>query len=270
VTDEVEQSAARVGPPAPDDPEIDARKWFADHYHEAAAQVVAFLAGDEISLEGKLVADIGCGDGIIDLGVFHRGDPQMLVGYDIREIDLDALATAAKAAGVNRLPPTDRFSFMVSEPDRIPAPNDTFDVAFSWSSFEHISNPVTMLREIRRILKPAGVLFLQIWPLYFSQHGGHLWQSIPEPFPHLRHPVHILERRIGGRRGTDRSRDAIDELRSLNKLTLDDLQRALLAAGMRATKVELQAETFHVPEAVAHHSLSDLAISGVKLLAVSN
>jgi SAM-dependent methyltransferase len=268
MTRDVEQTVPRVRPPAPDDPEIDARKWFDEHYHDAAGQIVAFLQGDEIPLEGASIADIGCGDGIIDLGVFHRADPQLLVGYDVREVDIHALNLAAQAAGIPELPPDDRFAFVVSEQEHLPAPNDTFDVAISWSTFEHVNRPVAMLREIRRILKPGGVLFLQIWPLYFSQHGGHLWQSISEPFPHLQHPPHILERRIGGRHGTDRSRDAIDELRSLNRLTLDDLQRALLAAGLRPTKVELQAETFHVPEAVAHHSLSDLAVSGVKLLAV--
>lgn len=245
-----------------------ATRWFKEHFEDAADEILGFLSGDGILLEGRRVADIGCGDGIIDLGVYHRADPQLLVGYDLREVDIHALDRAAKAAGIGQLPSAEHFSFMVSEEDRIPAPNDTFDVAISWSSFEHVSRPVAMLREIRRILKPSGVLFLQIWPLYFSQHGGHLWQSISEPFPHLQHPPHILERRIGGRHGTDRSRDAIDELRSLNRLTLDDLHRSLLAAGMRPSKVELQAETFHVPEAVAHHSLSDLAVSGVKLLAV--
>ena len=267
MTQDVDQTDARVRPPAPDDPEIDARKWFDEHYHDAAGQIVAFLQGDEIRLEGASIADIGCGDGIIDLGVFHRADPQLLVGYDVRAIDIHALDLAARAAGISELPPNDRFGFMQCEEEKLPVPNDMFDVAISWSTFEHVSRPVAMLREIRRVLKPSGVLFLQIWPLYFSQHGGHLWQSISEPFPHLQHPQHILERRISGH-GTDRSRDAIDELRSLNRLTLDDLQRALLVAGLRPTKVELQAETFHIPEAVAHHSLSDLAVSGVKLLAV--
>jgi len=264
----VGEDVPRVGPPAPDDPEIDARKWFDEHYNDAAEQIIDFLRGDDISLEGKWVADIGCGDGIIDLGVFHRAEPEKLVGYDLRLVDLPALTAAARAAGIDELPPIERFGFMMSEPDDIPAPNDTFDFAFSWSSFEHVSQPAPMLREIRRVLKPSGILFLQIWPLYYSQHGGHLWQSMPEPFPHLQYPPHIIERRIGGRHGTDRSRDAIDEFRSLNRLTLDDLQRALGSAGMRPTKVEVQAETFHVPAPVAHLSLSDLAISGVKLLAV--
>jgi SAM-dependent methyltransferase len=268
VTPDLEAAEDVVRPPAPDDPETDARTWFHEHYHEAAEQVVEFLAGDDISLEGRRVADVGCGDGILDLGVFHRGDPQLLVGYDVRRVDVEALRAAAQAAGIEELPDESRLSFVVSEEDRLPVGDRSFEIVFSWSTFEHVRRPVQMLREIRRVLDPQGVLFLQIWPLYYSQHGGHLWQSIPEPFPHLDLPHHVVERRIVGRHGTDRSRDAIDEFRSLNRMTLDDLQRALLAARLRPVKVELQSETFRVPENVSHVSLSDLAISGIKLLAV--
>jgi SAM-dependent methyltransferase len=170
---------------------------------------------------------------------------------------------------VQALPAPDRLTFVTSEPDAIPAPNDTFDVVFSWSTFEHVSKPVAMLREIKRILKPSGVFFLQIWPLYYSEHGGHLWQLIPEPFPQLQMPPYAIERRIQGRLGTDRSRDALDEFRSLNRMTLDDLQRALLAAGLRPAKVELMSQVFHVPQPLAHFSLSALAVAGVKMLVVA-
>lgn len=254
--------------PRLDDPEFDPRRWFDEHYRDAAEAVVDFLAGDNISLTGKTVADIGCGDGIIDLGVFHRSDPALLVGYDLRPVDGEALGRTAREAGIDSLPPADRLSFALSEPEHLPSPPSTFDVAFSWSTFEHVSQPITMFREVRRILKPDGVFFLQIWPLYYSEHGGHLWQSIREPFPHLAMPHHVVERRLKGRRGTDRRRSGVDEFRSLNRMTLDDLQRALLAAGMRPTKVEVMSETLHVPDSIAHMALSQLLVSGVKLLAV--
>lgn len=50
-----------------------------------------------------------------------------------------------------------------------------YDVVVTWSALEHVAEPVSMLREIRRILRPGGVLFLQLWPFYYSDRGSHLW-----------------------------------------------------------------------------------------------
>ena len=253
-----------LGVPSSHDPEA----WFRDHFDQAAGEIIGFLAGDGIDLAGKRVADIGCGDGIIDAGVFTKARPEMLVGYDTRPVDVDGLQRVVEAHGVHELPYGEYLSFVQSEPAHVPAPPDTFDAVFSWSAFEHVSEPATMFREIGRIMKPDGVFFLQVWPLFHSFHGGHLWLSVPEPFAHLRQAPHELEARLEGRPATDPTRPAVDEFRSLNRLTLDDLQRGLMLAGLRPTKVKPIAEAFHVPAEVAHHPLSLMAVSGVELIAV--
>jgi hypothetical protein len=53
----------------------------------------------------------------------------------------------------------------------------------------------------------------------------------------------------------------------LNRVSLDDLQRAMLAAQLRVGKLEIQSECVHIPPQLARRSLSLLGISGVKLLA---
>jgi hypothetical protein len=60
----------------------------------------------------------------------------------------------------------------------------------------------------------------------------------------------------------------LDEFRLLNRITIDDLHRSVLAAGMEVRKVELLGGATHVPAAANRYSLSHLAIGGVKLLAV--
>ncbi len=242
--------------------------WFREHFDGAAGQVLQFLGDAGRSLEGMTVADIGSGDGIIDLGLVMHGRPAKLVGYDLRATDVDALARAAQAAGVaDELPP--ELSFMVSEPTHIPAEDDMFDFAVTWSVFEHVSAPEQMFHEIHRVLKPEGVLFLQLWPFYFSEHGGHLWPHYEEPFPHLLHADEEVRGHVKGRRATDATRgDAVEEYDSLNRVTLDDLQRAMLSAGLVVTKLELVSDTVHIPRELAHLPLSSLGIGGVKLLAV--
>jgi SAM-dependent methyltransferase len=244
----------------------DAVRWWHDHFERAAATVVDFLESDAITLEGKVIADVGCGDGIIDLGVLLKGKPAKLVGYDLQPVDVDALLRAAEAAGVlDELP--SRLSFAVSDDRHVPAPDDTFDIAFSWSTFEHVSHPVVMLREIARILKPGGVLFLQLWPFFLSEHGGHLWPHYDVGFAHLLKNHEELLEEIMSRRGTDPSRPADDEYRSLNRLTLDGLQRATLVAGLRPRKLRLMTETVHVPDELAHLPFADLGVGGIELLA---
>jgi SAM-dependent methyltransferase len=249
--------------------EHDPVRWWSEHYEGAAGQVIDFLGGDDIDLADKTIADVGSGDGIIDLGIVHRASPAKLVGYDVRVTDVDALRRSADAAGIEApFPDDEQLAFVESGVDRIPAPNESFDLVYSWSVFEHVSQPVAMLTEVRRILKPDGCLFLQIWPLFGSRHGGHAWMSIEEPFAHLSRTPFEMRETLRGRQGTDPTRTADDEFESLNRLTLDQLQRALLVSHLRITKVQLIVETSHIPLELAHQPLADTAVSGIKLLAV--
>ena len=238
--------------------------WFREHFEDAAQQVLSFLDGP---IEGKAVADVGCGDGITDLGLVLKGQPSSLVGFDLRQTDVEALRRAGSAAGViEDLPP--ELSFASSEAQHVPAADDSFDVVVTWSVFEHVTQPVTMLKEIERILKPEGVLFLQLWPLFYSEHGGHLWPHYENSFPHLLHNDADIRDHLRGRRGTDPDRDAVDEYDSLNRITLEQLHNALLVAGLVVTKLELLTQPFHIPRELTHLPLSLVGIGGVKLLAV--
>ncbi len=170
------ENAGGVDAPMPQpDTAVDrsADQWFWDHYEWAAHQVLAFLAEDEIRLASLEVADVGCGDGIIDLGLVHHGHPHRLVGFDVNPVREDLLLERASAAQVgDELPAA--LEFAVCDSTKLPAADDAFDVVVTWSAFEHIDDPATVLAEIRRVLRPDGVLFLQLWPFYHSQHGAHL------------------------------------------------------------------------------------------------
>jgi SAM-dependent methyltransferase len=242
-------------------------RWFTEHFDEAADEILDFLGGDGISLERRRVADVGCGDGIIDLGVALKGRPSELVGYDVVDVDTDALVRAARAAGVADALP-DCLRFERSDPVSIPAPDAHFDVVLSWSVFEHVDDPVRLIGDIRRVIKPEGCFFLQLWPFFGSEHGGHLWPHYDGLFPHhLRRDEEIL-REVEGRQATDPRRSAEDEYRSLNRITLDDLHRALLLNRFVVAKLRLLTQTVHIPRQLTHRALTDLGVGGVELLAV--
>jgi ubiquinone/menaquinone biosynthesis C-methylase UbiE len=243
--------------------------WFNEHYEEAANQVVSFLGEDDVKLAGLQVADVGCGDGIIDLGVMHKAGPAQLVGFDVMPTSADDLLAFARSEGVaDELPPG--LEFRTCEPRHLPADDASFDVVITWSAFEHVEDPLAVATEIRRILRPDGLLMLQLWPFFHSEHGAHLWQSVPEPFiQHLRSDAEIEQAvRAAGAHSPELTEEFLDVYATLNRITLDDLQRALLGGGLCVTKVQLLSETVRIPPQLFRRSLSHLAVTGVKLLAV--
>lgn len=242
--------------------------WFWDHYEQAAGQVVDFLANTGVTLEGKRVADVGCGDGIIDLGLVNRVPLESLTGFDVNPVDTGHLLRVAGEAGVaTEIPPN--LEFVVSEPQRLPAETESYDAVVTWSAFEHIAEPISVLGEINRILRPDGVMFLQLWPFFHSARGSHLWDWFDDDYPNLLHHeddvlAHMRANPSGGEGWTEYM---IREYRHLNRIDVDELQRSILAAGMVVRRFELLTHTVTIPTELQRYPLSQLGISGVKLVA---
>jgi ubiquinone/menaquinone biosynthesis C-methylase UbiE len=265
---------ARPGQLASDPPEPPVAErspesqWFWDHYEVASEQVIAAFAEVGVSLEGKAVADVGCGDGIMDLGVLQRARPRSLVGFDINLTDIEYLARRAREEGVD---PSDRagLAFDRSEANRLPAADEHFDAVFSWSAFEHISNPTAVLTEVRRVLTPHGIFFLQLWPFYFSAKGSHLWDWFPEDFHHLYRTESdiVAELVASDLKPAEWTQMMAHEFQHLNRITVDELQRSLLTAGLVARRLELLSSPTTLSPALARYSWLDLGVSGIKLIA---
>ena len=138
----------------------------------------------------------------------------------------------------------------------------------TWSVFEHVDDPIGLLADVRRVIKPRGVFFLQLWPFYDSEHGGHLWPHYEGPFPHLLRRDEEILADVKGKNATDPRRPADDEYLSLNRITLDGLQRALMANGFVVAKLQLLANAVHIPRQLSHLPLSALGVGGVQLTAL--
>jgi ubiquinone/menaquinone biosynthesis C-methylase UbiE len=230
-------------------------------------EIVRFLEGDGLSLEGRRVLDLGCGDGILALGLASRTEAAAVLGLDVQPVDVAFLAEQAAANGVSEKHP--RLTFGVSRELDLGLPNDSVDVVITWSVFEHVADVTGLLREIRRVLVPGGMLFIQIWPLFFSEHGSHLWPWFDESFPHLRLADDVLQAGVHARAGSPELAEAmLDLYASCNKLTLDELGGALNEAALYISKVETDRSAIHVPSELQHMPLSLLTTAGIKLLAV--
>lgn len=241
--------------------------WWDDHYHRAADEMLAFLREDGVDLRGLRVADVGSGDGIIDLGVAQKSECAAFVGFDINPVDVEGLAARARSNGVPSLPPS--LSFVRCDETGLPAPDNDFDVVMSWSAFEHIGDPVSVCHEVRRVLRPDGVLFVQLWPFFDSQHGSHLEEWWPEGWVQHRLDPDTIAAEMRQRPGHDPewTEIKIRDYRELNRITLDGLWSALRSAGFGIQRVQLLTHTVLLPPEAQDVPLSNLMIAGVLLTA---
>jgi ubiquinone/menaquinone biosynthesis C-methylase UbiE len=254
-----------VTSPRRDSPES---QWFWDHYELAAGEILAFCEPVGVSLAGRDVADVGCGDGIMALGLCDLARPRRLVGFDIVPTDRELLQRRNGAEQPGSSIP-DELEFRASSSTVIPAEENEFDFVYSWSAFEHISEPIGVLSEIQRILRPDGCFFLQLWPFYFSAKGSHLWDWFEEDHHHLtqndREIVAAMD--ASERHSKEWTSYMSREFEHLNRVTLDELQRAVLAAGFDVRRLELLTSVTGLRPELGRYSWADLGISGIKLLA---
>jgi SAM-dependent methyltransferase len=259
-------------------PDESERTWFDTHVR-AASEIAEFLAADKISLSGQRVADIGCGDGIIDLALTLEQRPQQLVGFDVNPVDSEALLALARSMGyAQTLPP--ELEFKRSHPEFLPIANSSLDVVVSWSAFEHVRDPRALLAQTARVLTPGGFLMLQLFPFFASEHGSHLWPWFPdEGFVQFTRSDSEIEQRLdedpAGRPalGLD-NKGGLEMLtlyRDLNRITIAELQRCLIAASFSVVKFELMTRVVRLPAGrlERRYPLTELGVDGIKLLARS-
>lgn len=251
-------------------PEEDRRAWFLEHVTNPPQEIAEFLSGTTVDIDGARILDVGCGDGMIDLGMVRRFRPYEFVGTDIFPTDVDDLADMSRRFLGSELP--DNLRFAQCTETLLPFADSRFDFVMSWSVFEHVSDPVRVLSEIRRVLRPRGYMFLQIWPLYHSQRGSHLWRWYPEGWEHLRKPREVLRQELASfTEGQEELRESmLTDLDTLNRITLTQLQNAVTAAGLKIRRVSATADTIDVPEDLLRYPISDLMISEIRLLAVKD
>lgn len=169
--------------------------WFFRHFDHAALVVSDYLLDKSPLLKGRIL-DVGCGDGIIDLGIFLRYQPEELVGID----PFAGFDRLPEVVAANHLPPDvlddSRLKFKAEDGNAIPYPDDYFDVVVSWGSLEHIAGGYEQtLGEIRRVLKNGGLLFVHPG-LYFGALGNHLGEFFDDPFIHLKLPEPELKEAV--------------------------------------------------------------------------
>jgi len=124
--------------------------WSQAVYARRTGQVAAFLAPHLRA--GMRLLDCGCGPGSITVDLAQAVAPGDTIGIDLRE---DALAQARARARERRIA---NVAFQAASVYHLPFPDGSFDAAFACAVLQHLAAPLVALQEIRRVLKPGGVI----------------------------------------------------------------------------------------------------------------
>ncbi|WP_245524530.1 class I SAM-dependent methyltransferase [Methylobacterium nonmethylotrophicum] len=243
------------------------REWLEAHYNTAPDKICQAIC----DIHDSKMLSVGCGDMLIEFGLLNRGAAN-ITGLEIIPSDIDRIhetANRLKAAGF--AVPSDyieRLSYKCYDGVNFPYPDDHFDAVYSWGAFEHVSDVVAVLSEMRRVLKPHRRGMISVFPWFTSYYGSHLSDYISEPFFHLkRNKDWIREKLEEYAIQHPDSRDLVtrhmwNEYESLNGYSAEDFYRDFCSVGFSRHNWQLLSYETELTEAPRSTSFSDLMITG--------
>lgn len=111
-------------------------------------------------VENKTVLDIACGEG-------YGSNLMSSKAAQVHSVDIDAQTISAAKAKYNKA----NINFQVGSATDIPLPNQSVDVVVSFETIEHHNQHQEMMSEIKRVLKPDGIVIISTPDkLYYSDH----------------------------------------------------------------------------------------------------
>ncbi len=115
--------------------------------------LIKFLANEHIDVRNKKLLDVGCGFG--GYSSAFKADGAEVCGIDFSPI----------------LNP-DHVPMINGNALQMPFQNDKFDLVICASLLEHVPKPESLIKELLRVLKTGGILYVS-FPPFFTPIGGH-------------------------------------------------------------------------------------------------
>ncbi|MBX3309920.1 MAG: class I SAM-dependent methyltransferase [Cryobacterium sp.] len=101
---------------------------------------------------GTTVLDVGCGPGTITIDIAAMVSPARVVGVDASEQVIERATELAAERDV------DNVEFVVGNAYELDYEDESFDVVHAHQVLQHLSDPVRVLREFRRVRAADGIV----------------------------------------------------------------------------------------------------------------
>jgi SAM-dependent methyltransferase len=121
--------------------------------------------------EGCNLLEIGCGEGAFVQKALDCG--ANAYGVDIAGPRLERASSAL------------RRRLRIGDAADLPFADDSYDVVVSLAAIEHYMDVAAFFSEVRRVLKPHGILYVSSGGLWNSPWGAHLYNHLFVPWAHL-------------------------------------------------------------------------------------
>jgi ubiquinone/menaquinone biosynthesis C-methylase UbiE len=119
-----------------------------DFYREVVEEICARFPS------GRLL-DIGTGPGVIPLAIALKSNGLAVDAIDISSAMVEIAGKNAADAGLS-----ERVKFQFGSAEKIPFQDGSFDLVLTTLSFHHWARPYECLKEVHRVLKAGGELWI--------------------------------------------------------------------------------------------------------------
>lgn len=170
--------------PAPVHPfnlQNEGKKSYAIWQYEFGERTIEFFLkgySKEQMFENKIVVDVGCGAAGKSLYYASLG-AKKVYGLELLEKYKEEAEALAKDTGLS-----DKFEFVAGDSANMPFEDNFADTIVVNDAMEHVAEPEITIKEMLRVLKPEGRIFIN-FPPYYHPMGAHLTDAIYIPWVHM-------------------------------------------------------------------------------------
>lgn len=187
-----------------------------------------------VTIEGRSLLEIGCGDGGCGAAFYRQGSRVVMMDIDERLV--------ATAEELNRIEGVEAKTFVSDVFDDTGAAyqEGPFDLIMFRDVMEHLADPVRALEIVRKHLTEEGRVFV-VFPPYYSPYGAHqqilprkTFAGIPyNKLPYIQFlPMRGFRSLVAGNTAANTEVARLHEIR----LTIRGFEEKLLSAGFRVCR----------------------------------
>lgn len=156
-----------------------------DYFHWRNAQYLDYIQLLPVrGWDGKVVLDYGCGPGNDLVGFGHFSKPSLLIGMDVSPTSLQEATRRLELHGIQ----AEMMQIRETDPT-LPLEDDSIDLVHSSGVVHHTPDPLQILREMKRVLKPGGEaqimiynydsLWVHLYVAYVKQIDEGFYRNVP-------------------------------------------------------------------------------------------